>query len=87
MNGIGGRTVAEARQRMSYAEFLSWVAFRDKRGSLNGGLRVEEAVARLMALTINIHAGKNGPGYRMYDFAPHIEEPPISIEQAMEAWS
>jgi hypothetical protein len=27
LNGIGGRTIAEARERMSASEFKQWVAF------------------------------------------------------------
>jgi len=23
---------------------------------------------------------------KLYDFAPHINEPPVSLESAMEAW-
>lgn len=33
MCGIGGRTIAEAKSRLSYREFLSWCKFRDKRGA------------------------------------------------------
>ena len=30
MNGIGGRTIAEAQENMTYPEFLVWVKFRQK---------------------------------------------------------
>lgn len=39
MNGIGGRTIAEAQQNMTYPEFMVWMKFRAKRGSLHQGMR------------------------------------------------
>ena len=84
MNGIGGCTVAEAKACMSYREFRRWVAFRNKRGSLNPGLRQEYGAAMLASILANVHSKKGG--YRVWDFAPHHDEPPITVEQAMEAW-
>lgn len=69
---------------MSYAEFLRWCQYRAKRGSLNVGRRVEQALAMLMAIYANSHS-KNG-GFTLYDFAVHEEEPEISLDQAMKDW-
>ncbi len=85
LNGIGGRTIAEAKRSMSYPEFLCWVAYRRKRGSLNLGLRIEAGTARIAVLLANTFS-KQG-GYRFYDFAPCHDEPALSLEQAMERWS
>lgn len=38
----------------------------------------------LAAMYANAHSKKGG--YVLYDFAPHIDEPEISLEQAMERW-
>ncbi|MOA57370.1 hypothetical protein D3C78_1815340 [compost metagenome] len=81
--GIGGRTVAEAQQRLSYPEFLSWQKYRVKRGSLHLGMRVERGSALLATLYANAH-GKRP--YKIHEFMPHEDEPPLSLEQAMNAW-
>lgn len=37
LNGVGGSTIAEAKERLSYAEYRAWVAYLNKRGSLHPG--------------------------------------------------
>lgn len=85
LNGIGGRTIAEAKERISYLEYLQWIRFRNKRGSLNSGFRVELAAAEICALTANIHS-KN-PVHKQHDFAPHMDEPAITLDEAMKLWN
>lgn len=85
MCGIGGRTIAEAKARLTYQEYCRWVRYRAERGSLNVGMRVERNSALLASMFANVNS-KNG-GYTVYDFAPHLEEPMLSLEQAMDAWS
>tara|TARA_R100000781_G_scaffold110309_2_gene75674 strand:+ start:1103 stop:1366 length:264 start_codon:yes stop_codon:yes gene_type:complete len=86
MCGIGGRTIAEAQQNLSYVEFLDWVEYRRKRGSLHPGMRTERAGALVATVLANIHRKKDSPSASFYDFAPHHEEPQLSLEQAMETW-
>lgn len=65
--GIGGRTIAEARQRISYTEALTWQAYIRKRGTLHVGRRVEvgtAAIAHLLGLV-------NGRTISMEALAPH----------------
>lgn len=45
--GVGGWTVAEAKERISYAEFLDWMEYRERRGTFNQGMRLEFLMARL----------------------------------------
>jgi hypothetical protein len=71
---------------MSHAEFLSWVKFQNKRGSLFTGRRIEQAVANMMALYANANSKNGNGGYEMYDFAPHEEEPAWTLEQAKKEW-
>lgn len=85
MCGIGGRTIEEAKQAMSYKEYLSWCRYRSKRGSLNVGMRVEHGSALLGALYANSKS-KHG-GLTVYDFAPHHERPEITLDQAMKEWA
>jgi hypothetical protein len=85
MNGIGGRTIAEAQANMTFPEFMVWCKFRGKRGSLNQGMRIEAAVARLASFYGNSRAGKKV--FNIEDFAPHMDEPPLSLDQAMATWA
>lgn len=82
--GIGGRTIAEAQQNLSYPEFLSWVQYRRKRGSLHIGMRIEEGSALLASLYANSKSTKTK--YQPSDFGAHMDVPPISLEQAMKDW-
>lgn len=59
--------------------------YREKRGSLNWGMRIERGVATLAVLYANANS-KNG-GYSLYDFMPHDSEQPLTLEQAMETWA
>jgi len=48
MLGIGGRTIAEAKRRLTVSEFLAWMAYRRKYGSLHFGLRGDRQIALLL---------------------------------------
>src|SRR5690625_65472 len=39
LSGVGGRTVAEAKERLSFVEFMSWQRYIRSPGTLNIGLR------------------------------------------------
>lgn len=84
MCGIGGCTIAEAQQRLSYPEFLSWARYRNKRGTLHTGMRIERGTALLATLYANSHS-KNG-GFKLYDFMPHEDERAPTLEEAMATW-
>ncbi len=87
LNGIGGRTIAEARQNISYAEFQLWQSYRQKRGSLNTGLRVEENIAMLTTIYANSKTGKGDKALKIYDFAPHLDEPKQELHDMMKQWN
>lgn len=86
MCGIGGRTIAEAQDRLSYHEFLRWSMYRRKRGSLNGGLRTERGTALLATLYANNNRNKDTPAYALHDFAIYHDVPGITLDQAMKDW-
>ncbi|WP_420843350.1 phage tail assembly protein T [Kushneria phosphatilytica] len=71
---------------MSYQEFLQWVAYRRKRGSLHSGMRVERGTAMLAMLYVNAHKKKGAESSKIFDFMEHEDEPPVSLDQAMESW-
>lgn len=47
LNGIGGQTLAQAKMTMTRHEFNFWRAYREKRGSLNFGRRLQQELAQL----------------------------------------
>ncbi|WP_316547863.1 phage tail assembly protein T [Klebsiella michiganensis] len=86
MNGIGGRTIAEAQERMSLREFQVWVKYRNKYGPLNVMMRTEWGASLVASVLANINKSKNSAPFKISDFAPHINEPTLSLEEAMKAW-
>lgn len=86
MCGIGGRTIAEAKERMAYGEFLQWIEYRKKRGTLNLGFRLEQRTALIAAMYANVHKQQNSPAYSAEDFMPHADEVVITLEEAMAKW-
>lgn len=74
LNGIGGRTVAEAKRRISHVEFRSWLAYLRKHGSLHTGHRIDLGVARLCSVLGT--QGKMPPT----DFMPEYEQEDASID-------
>lgn len=81
MNGIGGRTVEEAQRTMLLSEFFLWQKFRHKRGSLHTGMRIEESVAKFLAYWFNSKTKPDAPRLHPQDFAPHMDERVISLEE------
>jgi len=84
--GIGGRTIAEAQQNISYPEYLAWARYRSKRGSLHTGMRIEQSIAMMASMYANAHS-KPGTRFTPLDFMPHGDEPVITLEDAMKQWS
>ena len=81
LNGIGGRTIAEAKASISYREFQFWREYAKTRGSLNIGLRLDDALADLKYMYAVAE------GFKVedrYDFLPFHDAPEISFEEAMQ---
>lgn len=85
LNGVGGNTIAAAQANMSYAEFCRWVAYRQRRGSLHPGMRVEHGAALVASILANVNSKKGG--FKPQDFMPHMQAEAMSLEEAMEQWS
>lgn len=77
--GIGGRTVAEAKENVQYVEFLDWLTYRRMRGSFNLGNRLESGFA-LIAHLISRAAGGSAT---QVDFMPHADAKAATIEDVM----
>lgn len=70
---------------MTYEEYLQWIKYRNKRGSLNNGLRVERAGAILAQMMANRYRKDGSPPFSFYDFAPHYDEPTLTIDN-LKGW-
>lgn len=70
LNGVGGRTVAEAKERLSYVEANQWAAYLNQRGSINQGLRIEAGFALLAMILSRVNGGKA----EVSDFMPHFDK-------------
>jgi hypothetical protein len=70
MNGIGGRTIAEAKQNMTYTEARHWAQYMRRRGGLNIAERVEQSAALLCATAAQLMGNKKA---KVDDFLPNRE--------------
>lgn len=68
---------------MSHREFVSWVKYRQMRGSLNTGMRIEAGFALIASLFMSYITKSD---YTVHDFMPHNPAPEPSVEDAMKAW-
>lgn len=75
-----GDTVAGLKSRMTYAEFLSWVEYRRKRGPLHMIPHADSGFALLATLINNALGGKA----EMTDFMPYADKQPASIEDVFK---
>ncbi len=84
MCGVGGSTIQECKESLSWSEYLVWLKFRQKYGSLHQGMRVDRAVARAASFFGNAMSKRGG--LRPEDFSPYdaaIEEDrEVSNEEA-----
>lgn len=77
---MGGRTIAEAKKNIAYAEFLQWAAFRNKYGSLFFGRRIEQSFGNWMAHYTRFKV-KEGTEVDATEFMPHEPTPELTYEQ------
>lgn len=86
LNGIGGSTVEEAKERLTEEEFLAWASFRKQFGSLNIGWRLEWEGAKLRSLIWNYaRDGKKYPeGKTPDEFMEHWPEEEKPLEEVLE---
>lgn len=80
LNGVGGTTIAAAKECMGQDELQTWVQYRRKHGNLNLGLRIEHGAA-LAAYFANHGHGK------LADYLPQREhEESAALDKAMKEW-
>jgi hypothetical protein len=86
LNGVGGRTIAEAKLRMTYVEAQQWFQYIRQNGPLNVarnlGRKLELGFALLSMVVSNSQGGKT----KIEDFMPSkwaeaaVAEEEVSIE-------
>lgn len=81
--GIGGRTIEEAKQRMTYAEFRDWMRYREKVGPLNHLQRADYRTA-LLASVVNRSMGGRA---EITDFLPDYDQTPASPEDVFRLFT
>lgn len=59
---------------MTHVEVMMWMAYRNKRGSLNVGRRVEQAIGGLLAVYVSSKS-KPGTDVDVLAFMPHEDRP------------
>lgn len=82
LNGIGGRTIDEAKRRLTFDEAVLWNAYIQKRGSLHIGRRVEISGAIVASMLSRVHGGKS----QFLDFAIHEREKEPQIGSFVRAF-
>lgn len=78
LNGVGGRTIAEAKQNMSYAEAQIWRAYRESSGPFNLATRVEHGFALLATCIVNGNGGKTTLSDFIPERAGHKPQPKVA---------
>lgn len=83
MNGIGGATISEAKERMCQDELNTWMQYRRRHGGFNLGLRIEQGAG------LNAYFANGGSG-NMSDYLPQRSESDAAdgnaLAQAMQEW-
>lgn len=80
LNGIGGNSINEVKNNLTMVEVKQWAEYRYRRGSLNVGRRVEQAVANMMSIYIN----SNGGEIDALELMPHEDDVVMSFEDQIE---
>ena len=60
---------------------MLWVKYRNKRGSLNSGTRIEQELSRLRALYLNVRSPKDSPLIHAEDLNPSMDARVITLEE------
>lgn len=83
LNGIGGNSVHQVKTNLTMVEIKQWAEYRYRRGSLNVGRRVEQAVANMMAIYINSQRQKED-WVEVLELMPHEDDVEVGFEEQIE---
>jgi len=82
--GIGGNTVHQVKTNLTMVEISQWAVYRQRRGSLNIGRRVEQAAANIIAMNIN-KGLKVEDWVEPLEFMPNEDDVVVSFEDQVES--
>lgn len=68
LNGVGGRTVEEAKRNMSYKEFIDWVKYRNVNTTLNSADRLDKQLSLISAKFASALMKKRTGNFELSDF-------------------
>ncbi len=81
--GIGGNTIHQVKNNLTMLEINQWAEYRQRRGSLNIGRRVEQASANIIAMNIN-KGLKHENWVEPLEFMPNEDDVIESFEDQIE---
>lgn len=81
--GIGGNTIHQVKNNLTMLEINQWAEYRQRRGSLNIGRRVEQASANIIAMNIN-KGLKHENWLEPLEFMPNEDDVIESFEDQIE---
>lgn len=58
LSGVGGNTIAEAKENMTMNEFNQWCVYRNQTGPLDSSSKICEYIKQLTFITIKIAGDK-----------------------------
>lgn len=80
LSGVGGRTIEEAKNNLSYTEAVSWMAYVRQSGPLSLSARMERGFALLATMLSRVNGGKAEIADFMPSWGPE-EAPPEATPQ------
>lgn len=81
--GIGGNTIHQVKNNLTMLEVKQWAEYRYRRGSLNVGRRVEQSVANMMAIHINM--GRDAADcIEPLELMPHEDDVEVGFEAQID---
>ena len=78
--GIGGTTIYQVKTNLTMLEINQWAVYRQRRGSLSVGRRIEQAAANIIAMNIN-KGLKFEDWVEPLEFMPHEDDVEIGFEE------
>lgn len=86
LNQIGGNSIELAQRNLSYREASVWMKYMREKGSLNVGVRVEQAVGLLSYMFEGVNSKAKVDASKHF---PNLHKKPVvdsDVKQTFEKW-
>lgn len=86
LNQIGGSSIEEAQRKLTNKEVSIWMKYMREKGSLNIGIRVEQAVGLLSSMFEQVNSGGKVDLSKHF---PNLYKKPVidsGVKQVFEEW-